>query len=120
MDFALGYIVGRFFYRIYGFFHHWYIDGSRRFLAYGFDAFSDLDQIFAVRMTVRYFFHPLYKDYSIVGRILGIVFRSGRLVVAFALYGMLGALFLAAYLLWCLVPLLILFYIFENRNGSGI
>ena len=49
------------------------------------------DQSFAVAITLRHFFEPLYKDYSIVGRVLGIVFRSARVVIGGVCY-----LFLAA------------------------
>ena len=31
MDFSLIYLVHRFFYRFFDFFHHWYVDGSRWF-----------------------------------------------------------------------------------------
>jgi hypothetical protein len=110
MDFALVFVVRRFLYRIEDFFHHWYVHGIRR-IAHGFiEYLSQLDQTFALKVTIRYFFQPLYKDYSIVGRILGIVFRSGRILIGGVLYGVVGVIFLAVVVLWAAIPIVVLLY----------
>ena len=112
--FALGYLIHRFFYRIGDFFHHWYIDGTRVIAHRFVSTLEDLDQTFAVRVTLRYFFQPLYKDYSVIGRILGLVFRTGRLIIGAAIYLMVTLLFLAFYVLWVMVPLVIIFFVAKN------
>jgi hypothetical protein len=114
MNFALIYLIHRFFYRLLDFFQHWYIGGSRRF-AHSFISFLErLDEVFAVKITIEYFFHPLYKDYSIVGRILGIIFRSFRILIGGAVYILVGLVFLIVYLGWLAVPPIIIFYTFKN------
>jgi hypothetical protein len=114
MSFSLVYLVHRFFYRLFDFFHHWYIDGSRHF-AHVFISFLErLDEIFAVKITLRYFFQPLYKDYSIMGRILGIIFRSFRVLIGTAVYILVSFVFLVIYLGWLAVPPIIIFYVFKN------
>lgn len=105
MNFAPGYLVGRLFYRIFDFFHHWYVDGSRAYAHWVVNFFEQMEQTFALKVTIQYFFHPLYKDYTIVGRILGIIFRTGRIVVASILYLFFAAAFSALYLLWILIPI---------------
>ena len=110
MDFSVTYLAGRFFYRIFEFFHHWYIDGSRAF-GRGFMAtIASADRSLALRVTVRHFFEPLYKDYTFVGRLLGVIFRTGRIVIGLFAYLVIAACFLVAYAVWLLIPFITLYY----------
>src|SRR3989338_325613 len=97
MNFSLIYLVNRFFYRLFDFFHHWYADGSRVFFHHFISFLERLDKKFAVKITLRYFFRPLCGDYTIVGRILGVIFRSGRILIGAALYLFFSAIFLVVY-----------------------
>lgn len=110
MDFSVVYLARRFLYRFLDFFHHWYVDGSRvigrRFMA----TLTSLDQSLAVAITLRHFFEPLYKDYSIIGRILGIVFRSVRVAIGGVLYFFVALVFAIFYVIWLAIPAIILFY----------
>ena len=114
MDFSVAYLARRLVYRFTDFFHHWYVDGSRviarRFMA----TLTAADQSLAVAITLRHFFEPLYKDYSIIGRILGIVFRSARVAIGGVLYIILALGFAVAYLVWLAIPAVILFYAAKN------
>ncbi len=109
MDFAPVYLLQRAWYRFADFFHHWYVDGSRaighRFLT----ALERADRSLAIRVTVTHFFEPLYKDYTVVGRILGVIFRTIRIMIGAAVYAVIVALFLLFYLAWLAVPALIIF-----------
>ncbi len=110
MDFSVTYLLVRFVYRIYAFFHHWYIDGSAAFGRRLMASLAAADRLFALRVTIRHFFEPLYKDYTIVGRILGVIFRTGRLAIgAIADFAIAGC-FILAYALWLAVPFLTLYY----------
>ncbi len=112
MDFALFYLPQRALYRLGGFFHHWYLDGSRvighRFIM----ILENLDQTFAVKVTLEHFFEPLYKDYSAIGRIMGVVFRSLRVLIGLTIYLMVAAVSLAFYLVWLVLPILLISYAF--------
>lgn len=110
MDFAPIYLLQRFFYRIVDFFHHWYVDGSREIGRRFIGALENADRSLAIKITIRYFFQPLYKDYSLVGRVLGIIFRTGRILIGFAVYVTILALFALFYLAWLAVPALAIFY----------
>jgi hypothetical protein len=114
MAFAPVYLLYRFFYRLYDFFHHWYVDGSKLIFGYVINLFEGLDQTFALKITVKHFFQPLYKDYSPVGRILGVFFRSGRIIVGFFVYLLLGIAFAAIYLFWIAIPITVMFYAADN------
>ncbi len=114
MDFSVIYLTQRFFHHLLGFFHHWYVDGSRtigrRFMA----ALTAADRSFAVAITLKHFFEPLYKDYSIIGRILGIVFRSVRVMIGGLFYLILAFAFAFVYLVWLAIPAVIIFYAAKN------
>ncbi|MGC9968299.1 MAG: hypothetical protein ABSC29_01030 [Minisyncoccia bacterium] len=110
MDFAPVYLVQRFFYRLVDFFRHWYIDGSRAVGHRFITALEEADRSLAVKITLRYFFRPLYGDYTVVGRILGIVFRTGRILIGAVVYAVIAAFFLLFYLAWLAAPIVIIFY----------
>lgn len=108
MNFAPVYLVVRFFLLIGDFLHHWYIDGSRRLADFFVSSFEKLDQTLAIRITIKYFFQPLYKDFTILGRILGVIFRSGRILIGLVIYLVVAGVFLAVYLAYVLLlPVLI-------------
>ena len=91
-DFALGYLLHRFFYRIFDFFRHWYVDGSRVIAHTFISTLERIDRSLAVKITLQHFFEPLYKDYSIIGRILGVFFRSIRILIGGVAYAVITAL----------------------------
>lgn len=110
MDFAPIYLLERFFYRLVDFFHHWYIDGSREIGHRFITALESADRSLALKITIRYFFQPLYRDYTVIGRILGVIFRSGRILIGVVVYLVVVALFLLFYLAWLATPAIIIFY----------
>lgn len=114
MDFAPAYLAQRAFYRFVDFFHHWYVDGSRVFAHRFVNTLEVADQTFAVKITLRYFFQPLYRDYTVIGRILGVVFRSGRILIGLAIYVLITMLFILVYLAWLAVPAVIIVYAARN------
>jgi hypothetical protein len=114
-DFALGYLVHRFFYRIFDFFRHWYVGGSR-IIAHAFiSTLEDIDRSFAVKITLQHFFEPLYKDYSVIGRILGVIFRSFRVAIGIVIYAVIAVCFAVAYVIWILaLPALLFFSVWKT------
>lgn len=110
MDFSVVYLAHRFAYRFTDFFRHWYIDGSRAFGRRFMATLTTADQSFAVAITLRHFFEPLYKDYTLIGRVMGIVFRAIRVAIGAVCYLILALVFAAVYLAWIAIPAAILFY----------
>ena len=108
MDFAPAYILKRGLFRIREFLHHYYIDGTR-FLFYKFINFMEVvDRSVAFGITLRNFFVPLYRDYTVVGRVLGVIFRSIRLLIGGAIYLFLGSVFMLIVLTWLLIPIILI------------
>ena len=75
---------------------------------------ENLDKTFAITLNLRYFFAPLYKDYSIMGRILGIIFRTIRIIIGTIIYFFISILFLGIVLFWIFLLPLILILVFTN------
>ncbi len=115
MNFSLTYLAGRFFYRIFDFFHHWYVDASRLFFHKLVSFLEGLDQAIALRVTLKYFFQPLFKDYTVIGRILGVVFRTGRAAIGAFVYFVIIAIFVSAYMLWLIAPVVLIYYVFSAK-----
>jgi len=115
MNFSLTYLVGRFIYRVFDFFHHWYTDGSRIFFYKLISLLQYFDQTLALKMTLRYFFQPLYKDYTFIGRILGVIFRTCRIFISVVVYAFVLMIFLAAYVLWLAAPIILILYVFGAK-----
>jgi hypothetical protein len=110
MNFAIIYLAHRILYRLGDFFHHWYWDGSRNFARAFIASLENLDRTFAVRLTFKFLFQPLYKDYSPVGRLLGPIFRSGRVAIGGLVYVCFALLFFFVYLAWLLLPPVLIIY----------
>lgn len=110
MDFAPVYLLNRALFRTTDFFHHWYVDGSRFIFHFFISLLARLDGFLALGVTARYFFHPLYGDYSVFGRILGVVFRTLRISLAIFVYGVLSVVFVLAYSLWLAAPFAVIFF----------
>ncbi len=113
-SFALTYLVGRFFWRIWNFLHNWYVHGSRKIAHYFILALEEMDRGLAVKVTLQHFFEPLYKDYTIIGRILGVFFRSGRVLIGGVIYIIFATVAIVIYLVWLLIPILIGISIFYS------
>ena len=108
MSFSLFYLVQKFFYRIFEFIRHWYIDGFLWFAHHTLNFLEGLDRFFALKVTLRYWFKPLYQDYSFLGYFLGFVFRTGRLLAGGIIYLIIVLIAAALYLAWAFLP----FYVF--------
>jgi len=73
-----------------------------------------LDRTLAFRITLKYLFHPLYQDYTVIGYILGFIFRSFRLVAGGLVYAAIILAAAALYLVWLLVPVFIIYRIVQG------
>lgn len=106
--FAVFYLVERLVFRISEFFRRWYIAAGKEIIHITMRRLSSLDRKFALKITFLHFFMPLYGDETFIGRILGIVFRSLRIIIALALYLVIILFALVTYFLWALVPVFLL------------
>ncbi|PIT92461.1 MAG: hypothetical protein COU08_02270 [Candidatus Harrisonbacteria bacterium CG10_big_fil_rev_8_21_14_0_10_42_17] len=109
MSISLVYLVHLFFYRIFKFIYDWYIASFFFVWRKLRETLRSFDQVLALGITLRNLFNPLYQDYSPVGRVLGPIFRMGRVIVAFMFYGFVITCALLFYLFWVSIPFYILY-----------
>lgn len=98
------YLGEQFLFRVAEFLRHWYLGSARVYFDFLIDRFHDLDRFLAFKITLEHFFEPLYGDYSIVGRLIGLPLRLFRLLVGAVVYLVLGAVAIALYAAWWLLP----------------
>lgn len=108
------YLFNRLVYRIFEFIKHWYLDGSRLYFHIVISLLEKIDRTIAFKITLRYIFMPLYQDFSILGYILGFIFRFIRLFMGAIIYSILIFLALSIYLAWVVAPLYIISQIIFN------
>lgn len=111
MALAVVYLIQRFFYRIWQFLSHWYVGGYFVIGGKFLNILEYLDQTIALRITLKYFWQPLYRDYSFIGYMIGIPARAARTLAGFVAYGAVLAVGIATYLAWATIPLYLVFSI---------
>ncbi|HPT40409.1 MAG TPA: hypothetical protein PLQ44_02295 [Candidatus Paceibacterota bacterium] len=111
--FSLFYLIKQFFFRIFRFLRHWYID-SFVFIWHKFlGVLEKFDRIFAVKITMRHWLEPLYQDKTIIGYILGFIFRTLRVFLGGIIYLVISIIGIAIYLAWAFIPFYCIYMIFK-------
>jgi len=96
------------------FFKHWYKDGSKKFFHALIGFLEYLDRFFAIEITFKHIFEPLYQDKSLIGYVMGFLFRIIRIALALIVYLTVVLIFVALYLIWLAIPLFIVFKIIKS------
>lgn len=109
---ALAYLIKRFFFRVVEFLRHWYVKSFKTYSNFVFDQLQKMDRTLAWRVNVRYLFQPLYKDYSIIGYVLGFILRIVRLLGISVVYLAVFLFAVAIYVVWLIIPIAIILRIF--------
>jgi hypothetical protein len=111
---SLVYILTHLGKRVVDFFHHWYIDAFIIATHWAYNLLERLDRIFALRITAKNWFQPLYQDYTVIGYMWGFVFRTFRIIMGIVVYVFFIVASLALYLFWAAVPLFVIYQIVAN------
>lgn len=115
METAPIYLLQRFFYRIKEFLRHWYTKSARLYWHFVISKLEKLDYVLAWKITIKNLFKPLYKDYSIIGYIMGFVFRFLRLLLASTIYVAIFIFAVGLFIIWALIPPAILYGAITNQ-----
>jgi len=97
------YLTIRFVYRFQEFMKHWYVGGFMAISRQAVSLLEQLDRTFALQVTLRYIFEPLYQDRTVLGHILGFIFRSVRILLALVIYVVVLAVFTIIYFAWSIL-----------------
>jgi hypothetical protein len=108
------YVLERFAFRIYYFLYHWYIRGFRKVANWTLNYLERLDYKFALKINLRNIFQPLYQDYSFIGRIMGFVLRSLRILIATIIYTVVVIISAVIFLAWAAIPIFAIYQIIIN------
>lgn len=112
------YLIMRFTARLTGFLYDWYVGGFKVFVHAALSFFESLDRTFALKVTLRYMFRPLYQDRSVIGYALGFFFRALRAVFGALLYAALWIVFSAVYAAWAAAPLAFIYFAFKTYGTA--
>ncbi len=108
------FIFNQIFHEIICFFRRWYLERSEWFWSAVFAFLGVLDKNFAVAINVRLWLQPLYGDYSPVGRILGPILRTLRIVLGGLIYAIVLVIAGSLWLVWLLSIPVVVFLIFNS------
>ena len=112
MDYAIPYVIWRFFYRIKEFLRDWYVVSSYAYVRAILGYMRHMDRTLAFKITLRNIFKPLYGDYSFAGHLIAFPFRIVRLFVSGLVYLIFLCGAVTLYLCWILLPVVLLVRIF--------
>ncbi len=90
------------------FVYNWYIGGFLFFYRHMTNVLERFDRTWAFQITLKNLFQPMYQDQTIVGRILGFIFRSFRIVIAGTIYAFVILVGISLYVMWAAIPLYII------------
>ncbi len=99
---------------IINFFCGWYIDDTKNFWRWFINFIKFFDRDVGLIGNLQNWTSPLYGDYSYIGVVAGPILRTFRIFFGITLYAALAILSIAAYLIWIILPILIIAMIILN------
>ena len=108
----ISFVGQQIFHELTCFFRRWYFERSNQLWSLVFYFLGALDKNFAVAINARLWLQPLYGDYSFVGRIIGPILRTLRIVFGSLIYLVILALAFFVWLGWVLLLPFLLWLIF--------
>ncbi|MEX0689863.1 MAG: hypothetical protein WD095_00290 [Candidatus Paceibacterota bacterium] len=112
------YTIQRVIFRATDFLKDWYIKGTKNYWHWVISKIERIDYVLALRITLKNIFTPLYKDYSVIGHIIGFFLRLSRIIIASIVYGVFLGIALALYLFWLALPILIIYQFITSNNND--
>lgn len=101
--------LNRFVFRISSFIRHWYLGGFKIFSHFFISTLERMDRFFALKISLRHFFDPLYQDATIIGKVLGPFFRFFRIILGGVMYAFLFIFVAIGFLFWAAIPFILVF-----------
>ena len=105
---VLTYILSTILNKIWGFFIHWYTEGSRGYWHFVLDYLTEVDRFISLRIMLANWYKPLYGDYTRMGRAVGIPIRLFRIVVGIVFYAIVSMVFAIGYAAYLALPIFLL------------
>ncbi|MCL4406369.1 MAG: hypothetical protein M1586_02490 [Patescibacteria group bacterium] len=107
------YLFQLFFIRIGDFLRHWYVSGFHAFTDWTVRFLELLDRVLALKVSVRYWFQPLFQERSVFGYLIGFFARTIRIIFASVIYTLVILIAFGIYLAWILLPIWLVYKIVQ-------
>jgi len=98
------------------FFYFWYIKSSEGFWKEEILFIKQIERDIGIIINIKLIFKPIYGDYSYMGRVVGPIFRFGRVIVGIAIITVSAVFITCAYLIWIILPPLTFLMILSNLS----
>jgi hypothetical protein len=102
---------------IMNFFRFWYVESSKDFWNKEISFIRGIERDIGVIINLKLLFQPIFGDYSYMGRVIGPIFRLGRVLVGFAIMAVSIFALIIIYLIWIILPPLAFLMIILNIVG---
>ncbi len=89
---------------IFNFFYFWYVSSSKSFWRKEIGFIKGIERDIGVFINLKLLFQPIFGDYSYMGRVIGPIFRLGRVLIGFIIMIISIAVILGIYLIWIILP----------------
>lgn len=86
------------------FFWFWYVQSSKDFWNREINFMKGIERDIGVMINLKLIFQPIFGDYSYMGRIIGPIFRLGRVSVGAAIICVSIFVVILIYLIWIILP----------------
>lgn len=101
---------------IFNFFYFWYVSSSKSFWQKEIGFIKWIERDIGVFINLKLLFQPIFGDYSYMGRVIGPIFRLGRVLVGFIIMIISIIAVLGIYLIWITLPPLAFLMVASNLN----
>ncbi|MCK5490841.1 MAG: hypothetical protein KAI67_03285 [Candidatus Pacebacteria bacterium] len=99
---------------IINFLYIWYVSSSRDFWHKEIGFAKGIENEMGAFINLKLLFQPIYGDYSYIGRVIGPIFRFGRVLVGFFMMLISIVVVVVIYLIWIILPPLTFLMIYSN------
>jgi hypothetical protein len=89
---------------IFNFFYFWYFSSSKSFWQREIGFIRGIERDIGVLINLKLLFQPIFGDYSYMGRVIGPIFRFGRVLVGFIIMMISIIVILGIYSIWIILP----------------
>lgn len=89
---------------IINFFSFWYVRSSRDFWNKEIGFIKGIERDIGVIINLKLITQPIFGDYSYMGRVIGPIFRLGRVLVGFIIMSASVFAVIIMYLIWIILP----------------
>ncbi|HEY4500099.1 MAG TPA: hypothetical protein VJH70_03205 [Candidatus Paceibacterota bacterium] len=118
MNISIIYILNRIVWRVWMFVWHWYVDGFLQAIQWYLGILEQMDQFFALKITIHNWLQPLYRDYTLIGYFFGFIFRTARIAIACVIYSLYTTISALLYIAWSVIPVVIIYKIWYEISRT--